>query len=149
MEIIILVGMKGSGKTTLAKAMAEQGWPTVEVGPNTLEKIENLSAAGQKHIILDGVNSYDELIQIRKQHPEEVTTIGVVVPKKLRRSRLRADAEKNLSEAEILECDRIEIGELGVGQMLASADTYLFNQGDPGSTIADLKTLLSSVSELH
>ena len=141
MEIVILVGLKGVGKTTLARALAEQGWPTIEPGSEPLEQIQHLEAAGQKHVALDGVSA-PHWRKIFQAYPDAVTTIGVVAPKQLRRRRLKAATEKNLSDAEILECDRIELEELGVGNLLAGADFYILNDTDPAAAIAQLLAVL-------
>ena len=141
MEIVILVGLKGVGKTTLARALAERGWPTIEPGGEPLEQIQHLEAAGQKHVALDGISA-PHWREIFQAYPNAVTTIGVVAPKQLRRRRLKAATEKNLSDAEILECDRIELEELGVGNLLAGADFYILNATDPEAAIAQLLAVL-------
>ena len=119
MEIVILVGLKGAGKTTLARALAERGWPTIEPGGEPLEQIQHLEAAGQKHVALDGVSA-PHWRKIFQAYPDAVTTIG----------------------AEILECDRIELKELGVGNLLAGADFYVLNDTDPAAAIAQLLAVL-------
>ena len=90
---------------------------------------------------LDGISA-PHWREIFQAYPNAVTTIGVVAPKQLRRRRLKAATEKNLSDAEILECDRIELEELGVGNLLAGADFYILNATDPAAAIAQLLAVL-------
>lgn len=140
MQIIILVGLKGAGKTTLANLLAAKGWPTIEPGDDPLTQIQNLEAAGQKQVALDGI-ALENFRRIYQAYPDETLVIGVVVPKALRRDRLVADPAKNLSDAEIQECDRIELEELHLGRLLASADFYILND----ASLAQLETKLDAV----
>ena len=143
MQILILVGLKGVGKTTVANLLAARGWPTIEPGNTPLEQIKNLAASGQKQIALDGV-SWENFQQIYHAYAADTLVVGVIAPKALRRHRLMTDTAKNLSEAEILECDRIEIEELKVGNLLARADDYLNNCGSVADLTASLDHLLEN-----
>ena len=49
-----------------------------------IKEVQNLIAAGQKRIALDGLYSWTEYKILRKEFPTEMTVIAIVMPKRLR-----------------------------------------------------------------
>ena len=53
-----------------------------------VESTKKLIEAGQKRIVLDGLYSWTEYKILRKEFPNEMTVVAIVLPKALRRKRL-------------------------------------------------------------
>lgn len=137
------MGMKGAGKTTAVRYLATKGLPKVEHGADALVEIRNLFAAGKREVVLDGVENWKDFVDLKREFPGQMKTIAVVAPRVKRWKRLTKDATKELTRPEVRECDRIEIEEIGIGEMIAAADAYVYNNGEVG----DLQKALEDAME--
>ena len=126
------MGMKGAGKTTAVRYLAAKGLPKVTNEVDALVEIRNLFAAGKREIVLDGVESWKDYIDLKREFPGQMKTIAIVAPRVVRWRRLAKDTTKDLTRLEVRECDRIEIEEMGIGEMVVAADAYVYNNGEVG-----------------
>ena len=94
-----------------------------------IAEVKDLIAAGQKRIILDGVYSWTEYKILKHEFPRCMTTLAVVVDKKLRYKRAAERPERPFSAEAIRERDRSEIENLEKGGPIAAADYYVLNNG--------------------
>ena len=94
-----------------------------------VESTKKLIEAGQKRIVLDGLYSWTEYKILRKEFPNEMTVVAIVLPKALRRKRLAERPERPFTAAEVAERDRSEIENLEKGGPIAIADYYVDNSG--------------------
>jgi dephospho-CoA kinase len=95
-----------------------------------IKEVQNLIAAGQKRIALDGLYSWTEYKILRKEFPTEMTVIAIVTPKALRRKRLAARTERPLNAEEAAQRDIHEIEDIEKGGPIAIADYYVDNSKD-------------------
>ena len=95
-----------------------------------VKETKDLIAAGQKRIVLDGLYSWTEYKILRKEFPNEMTVVAIVLPKALRRKRLAERPERPFTAAEVAERDRSEIENLEKGGPIAIADYYVDNSAD-------------------
>ena len=110
-----------------------------------IKEVNNLIAAGQKRIILDGVYSWTEYMILKKEFPGELTFVAVVVPKKLRYKRVAERPERPFNRQEIMERDRSEIEKLEKGGPIAASDFYILNDGDVKKYQEDLEKILEEI----
>ncbi|MBR0480083.1 dephospho-CoA kinase [Candidatus Saccharibacteria bacterium] len=102
---------------------------------------QDLIAAGQKRIILDGVYSWTEYKTLKREFPTNLTFLSIVVDKKLRYKRVANRPGRSFDTAAIRERDRSEIENLEKGGPIAAADYYALNNG----TVEDLTTRLDEI----
>jgi dephospho-CoA kinase len=150
-KILVLVGLKGSGKTEICRFLSGMKWPTVEVGGDTAMRIRNLLAAGQRRIAVDGVESLGEWKRIKAEFPEDVLTVGMVAPKEVRRKRVQQargydKAVNMLRTEEIIESEKAEM-KMGVGDVLLGADEYIVNDGSIDEMIKKAGKIISKYYE--
>ena len=185
-KIIAIVGMCGSGKSTLIEYLTERGIPRVYFGgviykamaeagiersedgetekkfreeirakegkdfvvKRAIKEAKDLIAAGQKHVVLDGLYSWTEYNILRKEWPTEMTVIAVVLPKALRRKRLAERPDRPFDAKAAAERDRSEIENLEKGGPIAIADYYLDNSGTVEELHANFAKLLDELEFL-
>ncbi len=94
-----------------------------------VESTKKLIEAGQKRIVLDGLYSWTEYKILRKEFPNEMTVVAIVVPKALRRKRLAERPERPFTAQQVAERDTSEIENLEKGGPIAIADYYVDNSG--------------------
>ena len=140
-KILAVVGMSGSGKSEVVGALAARGIP--KVTERAAEEIRSLVAAGQKHIVLDGVSSWEEHKALKKEFP--VVVLAVVAGKKLRRERVAKRSTQPLSTQEFQERDKYEIEELRKGGSIAVADYYILNEGTRAELLENVDKILREV----
>ena len=100
-----------------------------------VDEVKRLIEAGQKRIVLDGLYSWTEYKILKKEFPGEMTTVAVVMGKRLRHKRVAERPERPFDAQAINERDWSEIENLEKGGPIAIADYYIVNDG--------------SISELH
>ena len=94
-----------------------------------VESTKKLIEAGQKRIVLDGLYSWTEYKILRKEFPNEMTVVAIVVPKALRRKRLADRPERPFTAQQVAERDQSEIENLEKGGPIAISDYYVDNSG--------------------
>ena len=117
-----------------------------EEGPDwvvrqVIAEAKDLIAAGQKHLILDGVYSWTEYKTLKHEFPGSLTFIAVVVDKPLRYDRVAKRPGRSFDAKAIRERDRSELENLEKGSPIAAADYYILNNG----TIPDIKRRLDQI----
>ena len=115
------------------------------VGRQAVAEAKDLIAAGQKHIVLDGLYSWTEYKLFKHEFPGQVTIIAVVAPKKLRYERLAHRPERPFTPAEVRDRDRSEIEKVEKGGPIAAADYYLLNDRSVDELYASLKDILNDL----
>ena len=106
-----------------------------------IAEAQDLIAAGQKRIILDGVYSWTEYKTLRHEFPGCMTFLAVVVDKNLRYERVAKRPGRAFDANAIRERDRSEIENLEKGGPIVAADYYVLNNG----TIEELETDVDKV----
>ena len=106
-----------------------------------IKEVRGLIAAGQKHIILDGLYTWSEYKILKHEFPGEMTVIAIVTPKHLRKQRMANRPERPMTSEEVDQRDWAEIENLEKGGPIAIADHYLTNKGS-------LDTLHKQVDQL-
>lgn len=95
-----------------------------------ITEIQNLIAAGQHRIVLDGLYTWSEYKILKHQFPGEMTVIAVVTPKHERKRRMEHRPERPMSAQEVDERDWAEIENLEKGGPIAIADYFVHNDKD-------------------
>jgi dephospho-CoA kinase len=95
-----------------------------------INEVHNLIAAGQHHIVLDGLYSWSEYKILKHEFPGDMTVIAIVTPKHLRKQRMAKRPERPMTSQEVDERDWSEIENLEKGGPIAIADYYIHNDGD-------------------
>lgn len=115
------------------------------VAKEMVKQIENLAAAGQRHIIADGLYTWTEYQVLKKAFPGELTLIAIVSPRKLRYRRLSERIERPFTATEAHERDITEIEHLEKGGPIAIADHYVINDGSVEELDEKLTVLIDSL----
>jgi dephospho-CoA kinase len=142
------------------KAMAEEGievtWESQQkfreeireregkdfVVKRVIKETHDLIAAGQHHIVLDGVYSWSEYRILKHEFPGEMTVIAIVTPKHLRYQRMAKRPERPMTNEEVDERDWTEIENLEKGGPIAIADYFVHNDKDLDSLHEQLDEVL-------
>lgn len=95
-----------------------------------IRQIHDLIAAGQHHIVLDGLYSWTEYKILKREFPGEITIIAVVAAKKLRHHRLTIRPDRPFTLEQANQRDWSEIEDLEKGGPIAIADHYIINNSD-------------------
>lgn len=107
-----------------------------------IAEVNDLIAAGQKRIVLDGLYSWTEYKILKHEFPgDQLTVIAIVSPRELRYNRLAHRPERPFDAEAARERDYHEIETIEKGGPIAIADYYLINQ----TSIADLEAQLATV----
>ena len=110
-----------------------------------IDEINDLVAAGQKRIILDGVYSWTEYRILKHEFPGKMTVIAVVAPRKLRYDRIANRPERPFDAQATRERDYAEIEQLEKGGPIAIADYYILNNSTKSALTDQLKGILSQI----
>ena len=110
-----------------------------------IAEVKDLIAAGQKHIILDGVYSWTEYRTLKHEFPTSLTFLAVVVDKKLRYERVSKRPGRSFDAKAIRERDRSEIENLEKGGPIAAADYYILNNGTVEQAQHDADKILKEI----
>jgi len=106
----------------------------------TADRVASLEAEG---VLVDGLRNLEELEILREELGRHVPVIAVLASPETRHRRMlaRGRAEDAESEDELHERDLRELG-YGLGDVIAMADVYVDNEGDPAQTKATLRGVL-------
>ena len=110
-----------------------------------IAETKDLIAAGQKHIVLDGVYSWTEFKTLKHEFPGCITFVAIVVDKQLRYDRVAIRPGRSFDGAAIRERDRSEIENLEKGGPIVAADYYILNNGTKEDIYARLKEILKEI----
>lgn len=126
----------------MIRATEGQDW----VVRQAIAEINDLIAAGQKRIVLDGLYSWTEYRALKHDFPgDELTVVAVVAPRALRYARVARRPERPFNAQEIRERDYSEIEKMEKGAPIAMADYYVLNDQDVPHLETQLKTILQTI----
>lgn len=181
-NLIVLVGMPGAGKSFCVDYLKGKGWPSVYFGGITLEEvkargldinpenekmvredirikegkdafarriigqIEKLAADGQTTIIVDGLYSWSEYKVFKERFGDKACIIAIAAPRAVRHARLANRASRPLTEQEVTAREYAEIENIEKGGPIANADYTIANDGSTEQLIADLESVLNTLS---
>lgn len=111
-----------------------------------IAEVNDLIAAGQKRIVLDGLYSWTEYKVLKHEFPGELTVIAVVAPRDLRYQRLADRPERPFDAEAARERDYHEIETIEKGGPIAIADYYLINDGKVEDLYAQLEPILKTIN---
>ena len=111
-----------------------------------IKQIYDLINAGQKHIIADGIYSWDEYRAMKQEFHNDLDIIAIITPKHLRYHRLESRAERPQTQATSIERDHKEIETLNKGGPIAMADHFVINDGDKEKLHRDIDAIVSDVN---
>jgi len=107
-----------------------------------VQEIRNLIAAGQHHIVLDGLYSWTEYKVLKHEFPGEMTVAAVVTPKHLRRQRLAKRPERPMTSEQVDERDWSDIENIEKGGPIAAADYFIHDNTSLESFFHQIDSLL-------
>lgn len=110
-----------------------------------IAETKDLINAGQKRIILDGVYSWTEYKELKREFPGVLTFVAVVVDKNLRYERVAKRPGRAFDGKAIRERDRSEIENLEKGGPIAAADYYILNNGTIEKMCEDMDKILKEI----
>jgi len=110
-----------------------------------IKQIHDLSGAGQKRIIADGVYSWDEYKAMKHEFPGELMVVAVITPKHLRYHRLLTRIDRPQTESDSIARDWAEIETLQKGGPIAMADYFVINDGDLEKLHHDIDAVISDI----
>lgn len=111
-----------------------------------IAEAHSLIAAGQKHIVLDGLYTWSEYKILKHEFPgDEMYVIAVVTPKVLRKARMAKRPERPMAPEEVDERDWAEIENLEKGGPIAVADHYIMNDSSLENLHHSLGHLIASI----
>lgn len=126
----------------MIRATEGQDW----VVRQAITEINDLIAAGQKRIVLDGLYSWTEYRALKHAFPgNELTVIAIVAPRTLRYDRVAHRPERPFNAQEIRARDYSEIEKLEKGAPIAMADYYVLNDRDIEHLESQLKSILQTI----
>lgn len=110
-----------------------------------IAEVNDLIAAGQKRIILDGIYSWTEYKVVRHEFPGEITFVSVVAPRALRYERVAKRPNRPFNAQQIRERDYSEIENMEKGGPIAMADYFILNDSSTEHLEDQLKTILKEI----
>lgn len=110
-----------------------------------VQEARDLIAAGQHHIVLDGLYTWTEYKILRHEFPGEMTVIAIVTPKHLRKQRMAKRPERPMTAQQVDERDWEEIENLEKGGPIAIADHFIHNEGNVEKLHEQIDALLDEI----
>lgn len=111
-----------------------------------ITEVNDLIAAGQKRIVLDGLYSWTEYKILKHEFPgDQLTVIAIVSPRGLRYKRLAARPDRPFDTESARERDYHEIETIEKGGPIAIADYYIINDGDKEDLNNNLRKILKEI----
>lgn len=110
-----------------------------------ISEIKNLVDAGQHHIVLDGLGSWDSYKQLKHEFPGSVTVVAFTAQHYIRYRRLAQRTENPLTEQLVDARDYDEIETLNKGGVIAMADFYIFDNGSLEQLHTQIDDLLRQI----
>lgn len=147
LHIIALVGLAGSGKTTAAEYLSRHGYPNVHASHSdaVIEQIQGLEHAGQRTVVLDGIDSWDSYRQLRHAFPGEMTLIALLASRHTRHHRLSLRADEPQTEPLSQERDMLEIETRNLGGVIMMHEYLLHNEGAVEELYESLDEIVESL----
>lgn len=116
------------------------------VARQVINEVNDLIAAGQKRIVLDGLYSWTEYKTLKSEFPgDQLTLIAVVSPRNIRYERLANRPVRPFDRQAACERDYHEIETIEKGGPIAIADYYILNNGSIDDLHTQLKAILSEI----
>ena len=140
-QIIVFVGLSGSGKSLATQALADAGLPKISTTDPTeaIKELERLLGAGQRTVVIDGLNDLLTLRYLQRTYPKDVHTIAVMTERKLRKRR-----EPNMPSDEIDQRDWDHVENYSLGAIIALADHFVTNNGTREEFLLKIHELVDS-----
>lgn len=110
-----------------------------------IKQIHDLIAAGQHHIVADGLYTWTEYKAMKHEFPGELSVVAVVAPRHIRHHRLANRPVRPLTEAEADQRDWAEIENLEKGGPIAIADHYIINDSGFDTLHKDIQTICDDI----
>jgi len=150
LQIFILAGLRGSGKTTVAEHMSQKGVPKITVrsddsAKNILSQIQGIANAGQRNVVIDGLHDWDIYKAIKHDYHGQTTTVVITASRHNRHHRLTKRIEDPLTNNETDQYDYADIEKTGEGGIIAFADVYIDNNGN----LEDLREKVDDLLHEH
>ncbi len=95
-----------------------------------ITQIQHLIDAGQHKIVADGIYSWTEYKAMKKEFPNEMTTVAILAPRHLRYQRMSNRPVRPLGRHEVDARDWAEIEGIEKGGPIAIADYFIHNDKD-------------------
>ncbi len=112
-----------------------------------IAEVNDLIAAGQKRIVLDGLYSWTEYKILKKSFPgKQLTVVAVVCPRNLRYERLSVRPVRPLDSEAARSRDYHEIETIEKGGPIAMADYYIMNDSTIDNLHSQLKSILQTIN---
>lgn len=111
-----------------------------------IKEANDLIAAGQHRIILDGLYSWSEYKILKHEYPGTLTVIAVITPKHLRKQRMAKRPERPMTSEEVDERDWAEIENLEKGGPIAIADYFIHNDKDLDTMHEQVDAILQAIA---
>lgn len=127
----------GQVASDLREAEGPEAWAR-----RTVERIQEI---GDERILVDGVRNLEELDVLREALGDDLLVVAILASPSTRYERMmkRGRAEDTTDLATLEERDRRELG-YGLGDVIAMADIYIDNEGDPEEAQATLRAVLGA-----
>lgn len=108
-----------------------------------LEKISQ--AVSKNNVVIDGLYSWSEYKVLKKKFGDDLVSLAVTAPFKLRCERLAKRPVRPLAEAEVKSRDAAEIENIEKGGPIAVADYTIINDGALEQLHQGIDTILSTI----
>ncbi len=106
--------------------------------------ISKMRKSSSEYFVVNGIRNLEEIEEFKREFGDEVITIAIIAPKKLRFLRQLKRKRSGFDESEyfrFLEEDEKEIRTFHIGDAIASADYFVLNDGG----IEELKWKIISI----
>jgi len=140
-KIIAFVGLPGSGKTTAVSYLTSKGYPKISRADDVVSEITHLLNAGQHTIVLDNIESSDELRNIKHSFPGMLTTICLVTSHHIRHAR-RSGTMKTQPE---LDGDDWAVAGSSASSPMVLADYWVPNDASVQQLNDSIHSIISSL----
>lgn len=130
LTIFAFVGLEGSGTRTAIRHLSKQGMPKISCADGfhrARQQITNLANAGQRVVLLDDLDNWDDYVSLRHDFPAQSVIVGVFCPKHLRFHRLAKREYKSYSPYEANKKDWDDITEAGRAGIFALSDDMIIH----------------------
>lgn len=116
-----------------------------KVAHEVLRQIDQLIAAGQHKIVIDGLGAWATFRQLKHEFPGSLTVVGLTATRRIRHRRVASRAEHPLTSAEVDQRDYEAIETLGKGGVIAIADHFIHDDGSLEQLHTRIDTLLRDI----
>lgn len=110
------------------------------------KKIDELLAAGETRILVDGIYSWSEYKVFKQKYGDDVVVVAVTAPRSVRHERLANRPIRPLNADDADSRDYAEIETMEKGGPIANADYTINNGADPQNLYTQIDGLLTATS---